>query len=231
MMNIINGGAHADNNLDIQEFMVLPVGAKTFPEAIRYGTEIFHHLKSVLHEKGLNTGVGDEGGFAPNLTSNEAALDVILEAIKRAGFTAGNDICLGLDVASTELFHDGKYCLSAENKKLSAKEFTDYLENLVKNYPIITIEDGMAEDDWQGWQILTERLGKQIQLVGDDLFVTNTKLLQKALPIILQMRFLLPNQIGTLTETLAAIKMAQAAHYNTIISHVQVNPKIPPLPI
>lgn len=220
MMNIINGGAHADNNLDIQEFMILPVGVSSFAKAIQAGTEIFHHLKQVLHKQGLNTSVGDEGGFAPNLKSNEAALEVILQAIESAGYKPGKDIYLGLDVASNELYHQGKYLLRAENKTLSASEFTDYLENLVNHYPIITIEDGMAEDDWEGWRILTERLGSRIQLVGDDLFVTNTKLLQKGITQHIANAILIkPNQIGTLTETMAAIQMAQVAGYNTIISH------------
>ena len=220
MMNIINGGAHADNNLDIQEFMILPVGAPTFADAVRYGAEVFHQLKRVLHDQGLSTSVGDEGGFAPNLKSNEEALEVILKAIELAGYRPGKDICLGLDVASNELFQQGKYTLSAENKKLSASEFTDYLARLVSKYPIITIEDAMAEDDWAGWAILTEKLGKQIQLVGDDLFVTNTELLQRGISEHIANAILIkPNQIGTLTETLAAILMAKKARYNTIISH------------
>ncbi len=220
MMNIINGGAHADNNLDIQEFMILPVGAKTFAEAIRYGVEVFQQLKQVLHKHGLNTNVGDEGGFAPNVPNNAAALDMILQAIELAGFKPGSDICLGLDVASNEIYHDGKYCLSAENKKLTATEFTDYLAQLVGQYPIISIEDGMAENDWEGWKILTAKLGKKMQLVGDDLFVTNTQILQQGIQEHVANAILIkPNQIGTLTETLAAIQMAQKAHYNTIISH------------
>lgn len=220
MMNIINGGAHADNNLDIQEFMILPVGANHFADAVRCGAEIFQQLKKVLHKQGLNTNVGDEGGFAPNVPHNAAALEMILQAIELAGYKAGSDVCLGLDVASNEMYHQGKYCLSAENKKLSAEEFTDYLANLVRQYPIITIEDGMAEDDWQGWKFLTEKLGKKIQLVGDDLFVTNTQLLQKGINEHVANAILIkPNQIGTLSETLAAIRMAQNAHYNTIISH------------
>lgn len=220
MMNIINGGAHADNNLDIQEFMILPVGAHTFADALRCGAEIFHHLKKVLHDKKLSTSVGDEGGFAPNLESNEAALEVILQAIEKAGYHPGKDVFLGLDVASNELFKNGKYHLQAENKALTAVEFTDYLARLVSRYPIITIEDGMAEDDWQGWAVLTEKLGKSIQLVGDDLFVTNTELLQKGISQHIANAILIkPNQIGTLTETLAAIQMAKKARYNTIISH------------
>jgi enolase len=220
MMNIINGGVHADNNLDIQEFMILPVGAKTFAEAIRYGAEVFHQLKYVLHDRGLSISVGDEGGFAPDLPHNEAALEVILTAIEQAGYKAGKDICLGLDIASNEIYHEGKYTLAAENKTLTAAEFTDYLAQLVAQYPIITIEDGMAENDWQGWKCLTERLGKKIQLVGDDLFVTNTKILQKGISESIANAILIkPNQIGTLSETLAAIQMAQKARYNTIISH------------
>ncbi len=220
MMNIINGGVHADNNLDIQEFMILPVGAKTFAEAVRYGAEVFHHLKQVLHKRGLNTSVGDEGGFAPDLPNHAAALEMISQAIELAGFKLGNDICLGLDVASNEMYRDGKYYLQAENKKLTAAEFTDYLAALVEQYPIISIEDGMAEDDWKGWEMLTAALGKKIQLVGDDLFVTNTQLLQKGIHEKIANAILIkPNQIGTLTETLAAIQMAQKANYNTIISH------------
>jgi enolase len=220
MMNIINGGAHADNNLDIQEFMILPVGAPTFAEALRAGTEIFHHLKSVLHDRKLSTSVGDEGGFAPNLTSNSAALEAILQAIDMAGYKAGKDIYLGLDVASNELYQNGKYHLHAENKVLTAAEFSDYLAQLVARYPIISIEDGMAEDDWAGWKLLTEKLGNQVQLVGDDLFVTNTELLQRGISEHIANAILIkPNQIGTLTETLAAIQMAKKARYNTVISH------------
>lgn len=220
MMNIINGGVHADNNLDIQEFMILPVGAKTFADAVRYGAEIFHQLKQVLHKRGLSTAVGDEGGFAPNLPTHAAALDLILQAIELAGLKPGQDVCLGLDVASNELYKNGKYCLQAENKSLTAAEFTEYLAQLVSHYPIISIEDGMAENDWEGWKILTQQLGKKIQLVGDDLFVTNTQLLQKGIKQQIANAILIkPNQIGTLTETLAAIQMAQQAHYKTIISH------------
>jgi enolase len=177
MMNIINGGAHADNSVDIQEFMVLPVGAGTFAEALRVGAEIFHTLRKVLHERGLATAVGDEGGFAPDLPSNEAALETILEAVERAGFRAGRDVYLGLDVASSEFFQDGIYTLESENRKFTAVQFADYLEGLTSRYPILTIEDGMAEADWNGWTVLTERLGKRVQLVGDDLFVTNTRIL------------------------------------------------------
>ncbi|HEX2549209.1 MAG TPA: phosphopyruvate hydratase [Gammaproteobacteria bacterium] len=220
MMNIINGGVHADNNLDIQEFMILPIGAKTFPDAIRYGTEVFHHLKKVLHQKKLNTNVGDEGGFAPNLQSHAEALDCIIDAIQLAGFTPGKDIALGLDVASNEFYREGKYTLQAENKIFNPEEFTDYLTRLTEQYPIISIEDGMAENDWDGWKILTERLGKKIQLVGDDLFVTNTELLQKGIQDEVANAILIKlNQIGTLTETLRAIDMAKKAGYRTIISH------------
>jgi enolase len=220
MMNIINGGAHADNNVDIQEFMIFPVGAPNFREAIRYGAEVFHALKSVLKGKNLNTAVGDEGGFAPDLSSNREAIEVILEAIAKAGFQAGKDIYLGLDVASSEFYKDGKYHLESENKELSSAEFVDYLEGFVKQYPFLSIEDGMAEDDWAGWKLLTERLGKKIQLVGDDLFVTNTRLLQKGIDQHIANAILIKlNQIGTLTETLAAIRMAKSAGYRSVISH------------
>ncbi len=220
MMNIINGGAHADNNLDIQEFMILPVGAPSFAEALRAGTEVFHHLKRILHDRHLSTSVGDEGGFAPNLQSNEAALEAILHAIKQAGYQSGKDICLGLDVASNELYQDGRYQLKAEGKNLSAVEFSAYLADLVDRYPIISIEDGMAENDWEGWAILTKQLGRKIQLVGDDLFVTNTEILEQGIQKHIANSILIkPNQIGTLTETLAAIQMAKKARYNTIVSH------------
>lgn len=220
MMNIINGGAHADNNLDIQEFMILPVGAPTFAEALRYGVEVFQHLKQLLHAQKLSTSVGDEGGFAPNLASNAAALEIILQAIERAGYQPGKDICLGLDVASNELYHSGKYQLQAENALLTAEAFTDYLVDLVARYPIISIEDGMAENDWAGWALLTQRLGKKIQLVGDDVFVTNTAILQQGINQHVANSILIkPNQIGTLTEMLAAIQMAKKARYNTIMSH------------
>lgn len=220
MMNIINGGVHADNNLDIQEFMILPVGASTFAEAIQYGVEVFHQLKNQLHERKLSTSVGDEGGFAPNLPSNEAALEVILQAIELAGYKPGKDIFLGLDVASNELYSDGKYILQAEKKALTVEKWVDYFVQLVKDYPIITIEDGMAENDWEGWRLLTDRLGKNVQLVGDDLFVTNTAILQKGIDEQIANAILIkPNQIGTLSETLAAIQLAQKARYNTIISH------------
>ncbi|MFN3234055.1 MAG: phosphopyruvate hydratase [Gammaproteobacteria bacterium] len=220
MMNIINGGEHADNNVDIQEFMVLPTGAPSFSEALRYGTEIFHALKKQLKQAGLNTAVGDEGGFAPDLPSNQAALDFILKAIETAGFKPGKDIYLGLDVASSEFYKDEQYHLSAENKVLSSEALVDYLESLVKQYPIISIEDGMAENDWQGWELLTNRIGKSVQLVGDDLFVTNTKILQEGISKNIANAILIKfNQIGTLTETLSAIRMAQKANYGTVISH------------
>ncbi|MBC7982276.1 MAG: phosphopyruvate hydratase, partial [Candidatus Obscuribacterales bacterium] len=206
MMNIINGGAHADNSVDIQEFMILPVGASSLSEALRYGAEIFHTLKKVLHERKLTTSVGDEGGFAPDLPSNEAALETILEAVERAGYKAGRDIYLGLDVASTEFFSEGIYNLESEGRKFTAAQFVDYLEGLVNRYPIITVEDGMSEGDWDGWALLTQRLGKRVQLVGDDLFVTNTKILQEGIAKRIANSILIkPNQIGTLTETLAAI--------------------------
>lgn len=220
MMNIINGGVHADNNLDIQEFMIIPVGAPTFAEALRYGVEIFHTLKEILHKKGLNTSVGDEGGFAPDLPSHQAALDLIMEAINQAGYKPGHDVYLGLDAASTEFYQDGMYQLKSENKKFTADEWTNYLLRWVENYPIINIEDGMSEDDWTGWAHLTAQLGKRIQLVGDDIFVTNTEILQRGIQQNIANAILIkPNQIGTLTETLAAIAMAKHANYATIISH------------
>jgi enolase len=220
MMNIINGGAHADNSVDLQEFMVLPVGASSFSESLRYGTEVFHALKSVLSKKGMNTAVGDEGGFAPDLSSNEEAIEVILQAIELAGFKAGEDICLGLDVASSEFYHNGKYVLASEKKSFDAHGFTEYLSNWVDQYPIITIEDGMDESDWDGWAILTEKLGNKIQLVGDDLFVTNTKIFTRGIENNIANSILIKfNQIGTLTETLNAISMAHNANYTAVISH------------
>jgi enolase len=220
MMNIVNGGAHADNSVDIQEFMVLPVGAPSFAEALRCGAEIFHNLKKVLHERGLATAVGDEGGFAPDLPSNEAALETILEAVRRAGFEAGRDVFLGLDVASSEFFKDGRYHLESEDRHFTPAGFVDYLVGLVDKYPIVTVEDGMAEGDWDGWKLLTERLGKRIQLVGDDLFVTNTKILREGIARGIANSILIkPNQIGTLTETLAAIDMAADAGYTAVVSH------------
>ena len=221
MMNIINGGAHADNNVDIQEFMIMPAGAGTFKEALRMGAEIFHALKGVLKGKGYNTAVGDEGGFAPNLKSNEEALEVIMEAIVKAGYKPGEDILLALDVASSELFKDGKYTLENEKQKVKTPvEMVDFYENLVNKYPIISIEDGMAENDWDGWKLLTDRLGKRIQIVGDDLFVTNPKILKEGIQKGIANSILIKlNQIGTLTETLEAIEMAKRAGYTTVISH------------
>ena len=221
MMNIINGGAHADNSVDLQEFMILPVGAPTFREALRYGTEVFHSLKKVLSAKGLATTVGDEGGFAPNLSSNEEALSVILEAIEKAGYKAGKDIYLGLDVASSEFYKDGAYVLESEGgKSFSSAEFADFFAGWVAKYPIISIEDGMAEGDWDGWKIMTEKLGSKIQLVGDDLFVTNPAILKEGIDKRIANSILIKvNQIGTLTETLAAIQMAQDAGYTAVVSH------------
>jgi len=220
MMNIINGGAHADNSIDIQEFMILPLGAPTFSEAIRYGAEVFHNLKKVLHGRGLATAVGDEGGFAPDLPSNEAALSTIMEAIDKAGYRAGQDIYLGLDVASNELYKDGRYTLESEQRSFDAAGFADYLASLVDRYPIVSVEDGMSEGDWEGWRVLTERLGKRVQLVGDDLFVTNTRIFAEGIEKHIANAILIkPNQIGTLTETLAAIEMAAQARYGAIVSH------------
>jgi enolase len=220
MMNILNGGAHADNNVDVQEFMVLPVGAPSFREALRTGAEIFHSLKSVLKEKGLNTAVGDEGGFAPNLSSNEEAITTIISAIERAGYKPGEDVFLGMDVASTEFYKDGKYHLEGEGKSFTSREFVDFLASWVDKYPILTIEDGCAEDDWEGWKLLTDKLGKKVQLVGDDLFVTNTKRLSQGIEKGVGNSILVKvNQIGTLTETFDAIEMAKRAGYTAIISH------------
>jgi len=220
MMNIINGGAHADNNVDFQEFMVLPVGFESFSESLRAGAEIFHALKSVLKGHGLSTAVGDEGGFAPDFRSNVEALDTILEAIGKAGYTAGEDILLGLDVASSEFHDNGKYNLVGENKRLTSEQFIDFLADWAAQYPIITIEDGMAEDDWAGWKQLTERLGKKVQLVGDDLFVTNPKIFKEGIETGTANAILIKvNQIGTLTETLEAIAMAHHANYAAIVSH------------
>jgi enolase len=220
MMNIINGGAHANNSLDIQEFMVLPVGAPSLREALRYGAEIFHTLKKILNSRGMSTAVGDEGGFAPDLPSNEAALKTILEAIESAGYQPGRDVYLGLDVASSEFFRDGKYHLEAEKRSFTAVEFTQYLADLVARYPIISIEDGMSEADWAGWLHLTKTLGSKVQLVGDDLFVTNTRILAEGISRGAANAILIkPNQIGTLTETLAAIDMAEKARYASIVSH------------
>ena len=220
MMNIINGGEHADNSVDIQEFMILPVGAGSVTEAVRYGAEVFHSLKSVLSKQGLNTAVGDEGGFAPDLSSNEAAIEVILEAIEKAGFNAGKDIYLGLDCASSEFYVDGKYVLASEGRSFDAAGFTDYLADWVNKYPILTIEDGLAENDWDGWKHMTETLGDKIQLVGDDLFVTNTSIFTRGIENSIANSILIKfNQIGTLTETLNAIKMAHDGDYTAVISH------------
>jgi len=220
MMNIINGGSHADNSVDLQEFMILPVGASSLAEAVRYGAEVFHALKKVLNERGLSTAVGDEGGFAPDLPSNEAAIEVILEAISNAGFEAGKDIMLGLDAASSEFYKDGLYDLASEGRKLTSEQFADLLETWVDKYPIITIEDGMDENDWDGWKLLTDKIGDRVQLVGDDLFVTNTAILEQGIAKGVANSILIKvNQIGTLTETLAAIDMAKAAGYTAVVSH------------
>ncbi|HAQ50043.1 MAG TPA: phosphopyruvate hydratase [Gammaproteobacteria bacterium] len=220
MMNIINGGSHADNSVDLQEFMIVPVGANSIAEAIRYGAEVFHTLKKVLQQRGLNTAVGDEGGFAPDLPSNEAAIEVILTAIEQAGYEAGKDIVIALDVASSEFYQEGKYVLASENKALTAEEFVALLADWVERYPIVSIEDGMDENDWNGWQQLTARLGDKIQLVGDDLFVTNTEILAKGIDQGIANSILIKvNQIGTLTETLAAIEMAKKAGYSAVVSH------------
>jgi enolase len=220
MMNVINGGAHANNNLDIQEFMILPVGAPTFREALRYGAEVFHALKKILHDKGISTAVGDEGGFAPSVASHEEAIQLILQAIEAAGYTAGEQIMLGLDCAASEFFKDGKYHLEGEGLSLSAEQWTDMLATWVDKYPIISIEDAMGEGDWDGWKHLTERLGKKVQLVGDDLFVTNTKILKEGIEKNIANSILIKiNQIGTLTETFAAIEMAKRAGYTAVISH------------
>lgn len=220
MMNIINGGSHADNSIDLQEFMIVPVGANSIAEAVRYGAEIFHSLKKVLNEKGLNTAVGDEGGFAPDLPSNEAAIEVILTAISDAGYVAGKEIMIAIDAASSEFYKDGLYVLASENRSLSSAEFVDLLATWVDQYPIISIEDGMDENDWAGWKLLTDRIGNRVQLVGDDLFVTNTKILSKGIEQGVGNSILIKvNQIGTLTETLAAIDMAKDAGYTAVVSH------------
>ncbi len=220
MMNIINGGEHADNNVDIQEFMVQPVGAKSFSEALRMGTEIFHHLKAVLKGRGLNTAVGDEGGFAPNLASNEDALGAIAEAVEKAGYKLGTDVTLALDCAASEFYENGTYDLAGEGHKFDAEGFASYLAGLTERYPIISIEDGLDESDWAGWKILTDKIGDKVQLVGDDLFVTNTKILKEGIDKKIANSILIKfNQIGTLTETLEAIQMAKAAGYTAVISH------------
>ena len=220
MMNIINGGEHANNSVDIQEFMIIPAGAPSFKEALRYGTEIFHHLKAVLEKKGLNTAVGDEGGFAPDLKSNEEALEVIIEAIKCAGYTPGKDIFIGIDAASSEFYEDGTYNLKSEGLQLTNTEFVDYLASWVKKYPIISIEDGMDENDWEGWEMLTHKLANSVQLVGDDLFVTNSEILAKGIDNNIANSILIKvNQIGTLTETFDAMKIALDANYTCVMSH------------
>jgi len=220
MMNIVNGGSHANNSLDIQEFMIVPVSMTSFREAVRCGAEIFHALKKIIHEQGMSTSVGDEGGFAPNFKSNEECLNTILKAIEKAGYKPGEDVLLALDCAASEFYKDGKYDLSGEGLQLTSVEFADYLANLVDKYPIVSIEDGMHEGDWEGWAILTEKLGKKIQLVGDDLFVTNTKILKEGIEKNIANSILIKvNQIGTLTETFAAIEMAKRAGYTAVISH------------
>ena len=221
MMNVLNGGEHADNNIDIQEFMILPVSARNFTDCLRMGTEVFHHLKSVLKKRNYSTAVGDEGGFAPDLKSNEEAIEVLLAAIKSAGYKAGKDVLLGLDVAATELHKNGKYKLAVGKKaKLSSNEMIDYLERLVNRYPIISIEDGLAESDWSGWKSLTRRIGDKTQIVGDDVFVTNTDILRKGIQDGVGNSILIKvNQIGTLTETLNAVEMAKRAGYTVVISH------------
>lgn len=220
MMNIINGGAHADNSVDMQEFMIIPAGAPSFSEALRYGAEVFHALKKVLHDRGMNTAVGDEGGFAPDLSSNEEAIEMILEAIAKAGYTAGKDIYIGIDVASSEFYKDGKYVLESEGKSFTSEEFAAFLKGWVENYPILSIEDGMAEDDWAGWKYLTEVLGGTCQLVGDDLFVTNPAILKEGIDKGIANAILIKvNQIGTLSETLEAMRLAAAHGYTSISSH------------
>jgi enolase len=221
MMNVINGGAHADNNLDIQEFMIIPLGAPSFKEAVRYGAEVFHTLKKILHSKGLNTAVGDEGGFAPSVANHEEAIKLIMQAIEQAGYEAGTQIAIGLDCAASEFYKDGKYVLEGEGGlQLSAQDFTNMLATWCDKYPIISIEDAMAEGDWDGWKILTDALGKKVQLVGDDLYVTNTKILKEGIQKGIANSILIKiNQIGTLTETFAAIEMAKRAGYTAVISH------------
>ncbi|MBK7014797.1 MAG: phosphopyruvate hydratase [Sulfuritalea sp.] len=220
MMNVINGGAHANNNLDIQEFMILPVGAKSFREALRCGAEVFHHLKKLVDKKGYPTTVGDEGGFAPNVSGNDEAIELILKAIETAGYTPGQDVVLGLDCASSEFYKDGKYILASEKLELSSEAFADYLATLADRYPIISIEDGMAEGDWGGWKTLTDKLGKKVQIVGDDLFVTNPKILREGIQKGIANSILIKiNQIGSLTETFAAVEMAKRAGYTNVISH------------
>ncbi|MEE9255312.1 MAG: phosphopyruvate hydratase, partial [Pseudomonadales bacterium] len=220
MMNILNGGEHADNNVDIQEFMIQPVGAPSFAEALRMGSEVFHSLRRLLAERRLSTSVGDEGGFAPDLPSNTEAIAVVAEAVSRAGYDLGRDVMLALDCAASEFHRDGRYVLAGENRQFSSSQFVDYLQSQVDRYPISTIEDGMAEDDWEGWRQLTERLASKIQLIGDDIFVTNTEILKRGIETKVANSILIkPNQIGTLSETFDAIRLAQEAHYTTVISH------------
>lgn len=220
MMNVINGGAHANNNLDIQEFMIVPVGAQSFREALRCGAEVFHHLKKLVDKKGYPTTVGDEGGFAPNVAGNDEAIELILRAIEAAGYTPGQDVALALDCAASEFYHDGRYILASEKLELSSAAFTDYLATLADRYPIISIEDGMSEADWPGWKLLTDRLGKKVQIVGDDVFVTNPKILSEGIQQGIANSILIKiNQIGTLTETFAAVEMAKRAGYTSVISH------------
>lgn len=220
MMNIINGGAHANNSLDIQEFMIMPVGAVTFREALRMGAEVFHALKKLLDQKGFSTAVGDEGGFAPSLGSHAEAVQLIIQAIEQAGYVPGKDVLLALDCAASEFYKDGKYHLAGENLQLTAAQFVDYLENLTHQFPIVSIEDGMAEGDWEGWKLLTDRLGKKVQIVGDDLFVTNTRILKEGIQKGIANSILIKiNQIGTLSETFAAVEMAKRAGYTAVISH------------
>jgi len=220
MMNVINGGAHANNNLDLQEFMIIPIGAPSFREAVRYGAEVFHALKKIIHDKGMSIAVGDEGGFAPNVTNHETAIQMILDAIAAAGYTAGEQIAIGLDCAASEFYKDGKYHLEGEGLQLTSQQWTDMLATWCDKYPIISIEDGMAEGDWDGWKILTDRLAKKVQIVGDDLFVTNTKIFQEGIDKGIANSILIKiNQIGTLTETFAAIEMAKRAGYTAVISH------------
>ena len=220
MMNVINGGAHANNNLDLQEFMIIPVGAPSFREAVRYGAEVFHALKKIIHDKGMSIAVGDEGGFAPNVTNHEAAIQMILDAIAAAGYTAGEQIAIGLDCAASEFYKDGKYHLAGEGLQLTAQQWTDMLATWCDKYPIISIEDAMAEGDWDGWKVLTDRLAKKVQIVGDDLFVTNTKIFQEGIEKVIANSILIKiNQLGTLTETFAAIEMAKRACYTAVISH------------
>lgn len=220
MMNIINGGAHADNSVDMQEFMIIPAGAPSFSEALRYGTEVFHTLKKVLHDRGLNTAVGDEGGFAPDLPSNEAAIQIIIEAIELAGYTPGKDVFIGLDAASSEFYKEGKYHLTAEGRAYTSSEMVELLAGWVEKYPILSIEDGMAEEDWDGWALLTERLKSKVQLVGDDVFVTNAKILREGIDKHIGNSILIKvNQIGTLTETLATMRLAEENGYTNVVSH------------